>query len=76
MTLFDPYSHTRLHELRQERLERKVRRLEQLGYEPAVHPARRTLAKALRALASQIAPAADPVEQPTSPRHSLETRAR
>ena len=33
MTLFDPYSHTRILDLRQEQLARKARRREQLGIE-------------------------------------------
>lgn len=31
MTLFDPYSHSRVHELRQEQLNRKARLREKLG---------------------------------------------
>ena len=47
MSLFDPYSHTRIHELRQEQLARKARRHNELGLEAALHADARKSTSAL-----------------------------
>lgn len=56
MSLFEPYSHTRLQELRQEQLARKARRQSQLGLD---HETERKLtasiAETVHALATRLA---------------------
>jgi hypothetical protein len=49
MSLFDPYSHTRLFELRQEQLSRKARRRDQLGAFPAADLPMAAIVRALSA---------------------------
>ena len=56
MTLFDPYSHTRINELRQERLTRKAKQREALGLEDAeLTIAKLPVAAAVRALMARVA---------------------
>ena len=55
----DPYSHTVLHQQREERLARKMARYEAIGYEgPARLAIRRPVAQLLRAVANRLAPQA------------------
>ena len=55
MSLFDPYSHTRLHELRQEQLSRRALRHQKLGldHEPE-SPIAASIAKTVRNLTARL----------------------
>jgi|GEM_PF-4172965 len=55
MTLFDPYSHARINELRQERLARTAKRREQLGIDAEPTIASLPAASAVRALLARVA---------------------
>jgi hypothetical protein len=68
MTLFDPYSHTRILELRQERLARKARMRERLHLESEASTiANIPVAAAVRSLLARVtrtAPAPDSATRP------------
>lgn len=74
MTLFDPYSHTRVHELRQEQLARRARLREKLGVDapaPRSEPSRFS-----KGIASAVPFGWRKVtrrEQPRTPRSALES---
>ena len=68
MTLFDPYSHTRILELRQERLARKARMRERLHLESEATIANIPVAAAVRSLLARVtrtAPASDSATRPS-----------
>lgn len=71
-SLFDPYSHTRLLELRQEQLARKAARRKALRLDEEPLPGLRdSAARILRALAERVA-TTSPTERrqpPTTPAH-------
>lgn len=72
MSLFDPYSHTRLLELRQEQLARKAARRKALRLDEEPLPGMRDgAARVLRALAARVATTntAERQQQPTTPAH-------
>jgi hypothetical protein len=54
MTLFDPYSHARINELKQERLAQKAKRREQLGIDTQDMVANVAAAGAVRALLARV----------------------
>ena len=58
MTLFDPYSHARLRELRPEQLARNARRREELQLDSAVPARALTVSTFVRKLILRPAPAA------------------
>ena len=64
MSLFDPYSHTRIVELRQEQLARKAKRRNQLGLDES--PARRRLpiAAVVNTLTARFSRASKPADVP------------
>ncbi|MCC6959062.1 MAG: hypothetical protein IT301_04380 [Dehalococcoidia bacterium] len=56
MSLFEPYSHTRVHELRQEQLAAKARRRTELGLaQDAENPVSASIARSARALSVRLA---------------------
>lgn len=72
MSLFDPYSHARLHELRQEQLARKASRRKALQLDVEPLPGYRDgVARILRALAERVATttSAERQQAPSTPAH-------
>ena len=72
MSLFDPYSHARLLELRQEQLARKAARRKALRLDEEPLPGKRDgAARILRALAERVATTrtAERQPSPTTPAH-------
>lgn len=56
MSLFEPYSHTRLQELRQEQLAKKARRQTQLGLDrEAEQPLTASITQTVHALTTRLA---------------------
>ncbi|MEO8539579.1 MAG: hypothetical protein ABI577_07555 [bacterium] len=55
MSLFDPYSHTRIQELRQEQLALKARQRTRLGFDSATDVSRRSsITATVRALTARL----------------------
>lgn len=70
--MFDPYSHARIHELRQEQLARKESRRKAIGLDAEPLPGfRDNTARILRALAERVATTstAERQQPPTTPAH-------
>ena len=67
MTFFDPYSHTRIQELRHERLARSARRREQLDLETVLAVNRVSIGEIVRRVALRSASKPATSSAPTRP---------
>ncbi len=71
MSLFDPYSHTRIRELRQEQLARDARRRSQLGLdEPRSGKALQTTISVLQTITRRFSRTTKPTATTDAPAHS------